>query len=228
MKKKWNWRKWCDEWILAGKGILLATKEKRFLVGFFVSFVVFSVLMNLLANGMGTFQLMWATGFSGTMKILGDAFLAVFGIGKNFLEWLPIFAIAVLQGVLIGLIALMWGKRVGTAGAKGGKSVKNHTKSAEKVSETTQNAENVQKAGIITGLIALGAGCPTCGTTLITPLIGTFVSTGSLAVAGVISTIVTWLAIVIALLSLHRLGVETYAIIINERYLKRHGRSDRK
>ena len=76
-------------------------------------------------------------------------------------------------------------------------------------------------AGIITGLIALGAGCPTCGTTLITPLIGAFVSTGSLSIAATISTIVTILAIIIAILSIKRLGEETYVIIINEKYLKK-------
>ena len=77
---------------------------------------------------------------------------------------------------------------------------------------------------IITGLIALGAGCPTCGTTLITPLIGVIFSTGSLSIAGTISTIVTWLAIIIAILSLKRLGEETYVTIINEKYLARHAK----
>lgn len=193
-----NWRKWCDEWILAGKGILLATKEKRFWVGFIISFLFFSLLMNLLANGFSTFQLMWATGFTGTLKILGDAILNIFGIGKIFLEWLPIFAITILQGTLIGLITLLWHKK------------------------RENNSGNLQQAGIITGLIALGAGCPTCGTTLVTPLISAFASTGSLAITGAVSTAVTVLAIVIALLSLHRLGLETYVIIVNEKYLEKH------
>ena len=98
---------------------------------------------------------------------------------------------------MIGLIVLLWNKK------------------------KEQNAENLGSAGIITGLIALGAGCPTCGVTLLTPLIGAFVSTGSLAIAGTISTIVTVLAIIIAVLSLKRLGEEVYVIIINEKYLAR-------
>ena len=61
--------------------------------------------------------------------------------------------------------------------------------------------------------------CPTCGTTLLTPLIGTIFSTGGLAITGTISTIITWLAIIIAILSLKRLGEEAYVIIINEKYL---------
>ena len=111
-----------------------------------------------------------------------------------FTDWIFVFFISLLQGVLIGLIVLLWNKK-------------------------NKNSENVQKVGIITGLIALGAGCPTCGTTLITPLLGMIFSTGSFAIVGVVSNVVTILAIVIAILSLKRMGLEMYAIIINERYL---------
>ena len=199
-----NWRKWLDDFVLASKGILLATKEKRFWYGFVPSFLFFGFLMNLLAGGFAKFELMGALGFPQSFKILGDAFLAIFGVGQPFLDWLPIFAISILQGILIGLIALLWKKK------------------------REQNAANLERAGIITGLIALGAGCPTCGTTLLTPLLGAIFSTGSLAIAGAISAIVTALAILIAILSLKRLGVETYVIIINEKYLIRHANSPKK
>ena len=191
-----NWRKWCDEFVLASKGILLATKEKRFWYGFIPTFIFFSMLINLLAGGFSKFELMYATGFSGTITILKDSFLSIFGINQIFTDWLPTFLISILQATLIGLIVFLWKKK-------------------------KDNSGNVEKAGIITGLIALGAGCPTCGTTLITPLLGAIFSTGSLAIAGAISTIVTILAIVIAILSLKRLGLETYVIIVNEKYLAR-------
>lgn len=192
-----NWRKWCDEFILAGKGILLATKEKRFWYGFVPAFLIFGLLLNLLSGGTAKFGLMSAVGFGGSLKIIADSFLGIFGFGHPFLDWLPIFAISVLQGILIGLIVLLWQKK------------------------KDQNSANLEKAGIITGLIALGAGCPTCGTTLLTPLIGAIFSTGSLAIASTVSTIVTWLAIIIAILSLKKLGEETYVIIINEKYLRK-------
>ena len=190
-----NWRKWLDEFVLAGKGILLATKEKRFWCGFIPSFLFFSLLMILLQGGFAKFELMGALGFPDSLKVIGDSILAIFGISQPFLDWLPIFAISLLQGILIGLIVLLWQKK------------------------KSQNAANLESAGIITGLIALGAGCPTCGTTLLTPLLGAIFSTGSLAIAGTISAIVTTLAIIIAILSLKRLGTETYVIIINEKYL---------
>ena len=192
-----NWRKWLDDFVLAGKGILLATKEKRFWYGFIPSFFFFGLLMNLLSGGTSKFNLMFTLGFEASLKILGESFLGIFGFHLPFLDWLPIFLISLLQGILIGFIVLLWNKK------------------------REQKAENLEKAGIITGLIALGAGCPTCGTTLLTPLLAAFFSTGGLAIAGTVSTIVTILAIIIAVFALKRLGLETYAIIINERYLKK-------
>ncbi len=202
MTRRFNWRKWLDEFILAGKGILLATKEKRFWYGFVPAFLFFGFLMNLLSGGFAKFELMSALGFPESLQILGNSFLAIFGVEQPFLDWLPIFAISILQGILIGLIVLLWNKK------------------------KSQNSANLEKAGIITGLIALGAGCPTCGTTLLTPLIGAIFSTGGLAITGAISTIITWLAIIIAILSLKRLGEETYVIIVNEKYLTKKAKKE--
>lgn len=195
-----NWRKWLDGFVLAGKGLLLATREKRFWYGFVPTFLFFGWLINMLSAGFTKFQLFFSLPFPGNLQILGDSFLAIFGVNKAFLDWLPTFAISVLQGVLIGLIVLLWSK------------------------QRQQNSANLEKAGIITGLIALGAGCPTCGTTLLTPLIGAIFSTGGLAITGTISTVVTWIAIIIAVLSLKRLGEENYVIIRNEKYLERKKR----
>ena len=193
--KKPNIRKWLDGFVLAFKGIGLACKEKRFWIGFTIAFLFFGTLMNLLSGGFAKFALM--NDFGRAMKIIGEAFLGIFGINQIFSEWVFVFLIALLQGILIGLIVLLWKKK------KDG------------------NSANVEKAGIITGLIALGAGCPTCGTTLLAPLIGAIFSTGGLAITGAISAVITVLAILIAILSLRRLGEETYVIIINERYMKK-------
>jgi len=198
-----NWRKWCDEFILAAKGILLATKEKRFWCGFIPTFIIFAILINLLSAGFSKFQLMFSSPEAFGV-IMRDAFLSIFGVNQIFLDWLPVFLICLLQAILVGLIVFLW-----------------HKKRKEK----DANSAGVEKAGLITGLVALGAGCPTCGTTLLTPLLGAIFSTGSLAIAGAISTIVTILAVIIAILSLKRLGLETYVIIIDEKYRRKHAES---
>ena len=202
-RKKINWRKWLDGFVLAGRGILMATREKKFWIGFIIAFLFFGTLMNLLAGGFTKFQLMGTMGFPSGLKIIGDAFIAIFGVNQVFSDWLFVFLLAVLQGVLIGLIVLLWQKK------------------------RDENAANAGKAGIVAGLIALGAGCPTCGTTLLTPLIGTVFSAGGVAVTGVVSRVVTVLAIIIAILSLRRIGLETYVIMVNEKYLKKHKKEEK-
>ena len=202
-----NWRKWLDGFALAAKGILLVTRERLFWFGFIPAFIFFGTLMNLLSGGFSQFELMGSLGFPDSLTVIGKAFINVFGINQYFLTWLPIFGISLLQGILIGLIVFLWRKKRENSGKSTGKS--------------SSNSDNVEKAGIITGLIALGAGCPTCGSTLITPLLGAMFSTSGLAITGTISTIITWVAIIIAILSLRRLGEETYVIIVNERFLKK-------
>lgn len=197
-----NWRKWCDDFVLAGKGILMATKEKRFWCGFIPTFIIFAILINLLSAGFSKFQLMFLSPEAFGL-VIRDAFLSIFGINQVFVDWLPVFLLCLLQGTLVGLIVFLWHKK----------------------REKGANSAGIEKAGLITGLIALGAGCPTCGTTLITPLLGAIFSTGSLAIAGAISTIVTVLAVIIAILSLKRLGLETYVIIIDEKYRSKHAES---
>ena len=44
MSWRFYWQKWLDEFVLAGKGILLATKEKRFWYGFVPAFFFFGFL----------------------------------------------------------------------------------------------------------------------------------------------------------------------------------------
>ena len=241
-----NWRKWLDEFVLAGRGILLATREKTFWYGFVPSFLFFGLLINLLSGGTAKFELMAATGFLNSLKILGDSFLAIFGFNHAFLDWFPIFLLSVLQGILLGVITLLAHKKrpdksasrlTANATPNASKTAPNTAKTTKSISKTSKTAQstpitahssaskvtdNLGSAGIITGLIALGAGCPTCGVTLITPLIGAIFSTGSLAIAGAVSSILTVLAIIIAILSLKRLGEEVYVIIINEQYLANH------
>ena len=202
VKRQFSFARWCDEWVLSAKGVVMATKTWKFWIGFFISFLFFGTLMNLLSGGFSKFELMGAVGFPENLRIIGSAIIGIFGVNMPFLEWLPVFLIAILQGTLIGIIVLLWDKK-------------------------RNNSANVEKAGIVTGLIALGAGCPTCSTTLLTPLLGAIFSTGSFAVAGAVSGIVTALAIIVALLALKRMGLETYAIIVNERYLAKQANKEK-
>ena len=155
-------------------------KTPRFWVFFVPVFVIFGTLLNLLSGGTSAFSLFWATDFGGKMRILGDAFLGLFGVGRPFLDWLVIFIVTLLQAVLISSIAVAW--------------------------KRNKDQESLQSSGIAAGLAILGSGCPTCGTALLTPVLATIFSTGGYAIAGVVSQVITWLSVIIVLFALYKVG----------------------
>ena len=209
-RPKFTWSRWLDEWRMAASGILLATRERRFRLVAILTFIIFGTLMHLLSGSTAALSLLWSADFAGKIKIIFDGFLANFGVGQSFLDWLMIFVITVLQSILLGLVVLVWQKH----------------RQNSKLQKTTSNADNVQSAGIVAGLAVLGTGCPTCGTTLLMPVIGAVFSTGGYALAGIISGIITAIAFLVALLALKRIGREAYALILSERFMRKHTKSN--
>lgn len=208
--KSWIRRleRWLDEWKIAFSGIILATRDARFLVTFGLTFVIFGTLMTLLAGSTAAFSLFGTADLWGKLRIIGDGFLGLFGVNRNFWDWILTFFVTLLQSILIGLVVMVWRRR-------------QRSKKAQVVTTAT-NSDNVQNAGLAAGLAVLGTGCPTCGTTLIAPLIGTLFSTSSYALASAISGILTAAAVIIALLALKRIGNDAYSLIVSERYQKKH------
>jgi len=204
--------RWVDEWKMAFSGILLATRNKSFNVTVIISFLVFGMLMNFLSSSTAAFSLFWATDFGGKMSILWDNFLAIFGVGRNFWDWLLTFCITLLQSILIGLVVFVWHKKRRTR--------------LERLTSGVQNADNVQSAGLVAGLAVLGSGCPTCGTTLLMPVLGTVFSSSGYMLAGVLSGVLTAGAIILALFTLKRIGKDAYALVCSESYEKRHQKKE--
>lgn len=200
--------RWLDEWKIAFSGIILATRDVKFLLTTVITFVIFGTLMTLLSGSTAAFSLFGAADFGGKLKIIGDGFLGLFGVNRNFWDWALTFFVTLLQSILIGLVVLVWRRR--------------RRSKKEQVVAVATNSDNVQNAGLAAGLAVLGTGCPTCGTTLIAPIIGTLFSTSSYALASVISGLLTAAAVIIALLALKRIGNDAYALIISERYQKQH------
>lgn len=209
--------RWVDEWKMALSGVLLATRDWKFDVIVVLTFVLFGTLMNLLSSSTAALNLFWATDFAGKMSILGDSFLAIFGVGRNFWDWILLFVITVLQSFLIGLVVFVWRK----------KHHSRHDQQNNHQAQKAHNADNLQSAGIVAGLAVLGSGCPTCGTTLLMPLIGTIFSSSGYVLAGTISGILTVAAVWLALFTMRRIGKEAYAMIKSEEFTKRHQVKDK-
>lgn len=204
--------RWVDEWKMALSGILLATRDWKFDIVVLAAFIIFGTLINLLSSSTAALNLFWATDFAGKMSILGDSFLAIFGVGRNFWDFLLNFIITVLQSFLIGLVVFVWRKK------------RRNVKEQKRAGAT--NADNLQSAGLVAGLAVLGSGCPTCGTTLLMPIIGTIFSSGGYALAGAISGILTVAAIWLALFTTRRIGKDAYAMILSEEFDKRHQKKE--
>lgn len=205
--------RWLDECKMALSGIVLATREWKFLVAFAISFIIFGTLMNLLSGSTAALNYFWMTDFFGKLKIIGEGFLAIFGIGRNFWDWIFTFFIVILQSILIGLVVLVWQKR---------------RRHREQIAASVKNASNVQDAGLVAGLAILGSGCPTCGTTLLAPALSAFFSSGSYFLAGLVSGVLTVAAVLLSLFALKRIGKDAYIMITSERYRKRHANVSQK
>lgn len=199
-----KFRRWLDEWCIAGAGIILVTKNRKFLVVFVLSFIIFGTLMSLLSSSTAVLGIFWNANVADKLKIIWDGFLSLFGVGRNFWDWLLTFLITILQSILIALVALVWQK-------------KRRSRKSQIVATAT-NADHLQNAGLAAGLAILGSGCPTCGTTLLAPVLGALFSSSSYALASAISGILTFAAVIIALLSLKHIGGDAYALIVSERY----------
>ncbi len=209
--KKFNPARFFDEFTLAGRGLLLATRKKNFWLAFAVTFVVFGTLINLLSSGFTSFQLIGSClgngDFVGTFRIIGNAFLAIFGIGREFLDFALNLALTLLQSILIALVVFVF----------------KHNRKTKRTEEKTDSGA-LESSAIVAGLAVLGSGCPTCGTTLLAPVLGAILSgtTGAVKLAGTLSLLLNIGAILLAVLVFRKLGYQTYAIIKSEEFKEKH------
>jgi hypothetical protein len=167
--------------------------------------------MHLLSTGLGAVQILFSPAaieykFN---SILAPAFLANFGVNMNFIDWLPIFLIAIIQGFLISLLIFT---------AKIRKESRELSKK-NKGAKIPRSSESGKTSAIAAGLAVLGTGCPTCGTSLLVPILGAAFA-GSSAVIGAISGVLMFIAILIALLSLQKVAEEYYVLSVMVKKLR--------
>ncbi len=83
-EKVWRYiRRWFDKWKIALSGILLSTKDIRFLVAFLITFIVFGTLMTLLSGSTAAWSLLGYRSWW-KMQIIGSGFLGLFGVDRSF------------------------------------------------------------------------------------------------------------------------------------------------
>ena len=260
--REWG-AKWLDDWKIALTGILLAARERLFWAWFLPVFFVFGILLNLLSSGTAAFALMVSGGFSVALDVVSKAFLGIFGVGRDFWDFLLVLIITILQATLIAEIAVVWrynkmnaqrisdrrrarGASSGAGASDGAEAIGGAEAAREEKTlgdagtsdreETLSGAGgdpnrdgmtiggSLQNSGLVAGLALLSGGCPTCGTALLAPIITSVFSGGGFALAGVISGGLTVLALVLALYTLKKVGLDAYALIKAEKRRKRKAR----
>ena len=158
----------------------------------------------------------------GAFKIIGGAFLAIFGVGRAFSDFIFNFVLTLLQSILIALVVFVAKHNRREKRAK--KADEDNKKTSEKSTIKSENSSGLESSALVAGLAVLGSGCPTCGTTLLAPVLGAILSgtTGAVSIAGTLSLILNIIAILIAILVFRKLGVQTYAIIKSEHFKENH------
>ena len=131
--------KFFDDFAIAGRGLLLATRKKSFWLPFFLTFFIFGIVINLLSSGFVSFQLIGGCissgDIGGALKIIYGAFLAIFGIGRAFSDFIFNFILILLQSILISLVVFIAKhnrrekrpkKEIGISAVRGGSIVGDH------------------------------------------------------------------------------------------------------
>ncbi len=187
---------------LSGVGMLL--KRPKYLAVFIVSLLIFLYILTFFKNGTSNWALLWSgVSFGTKMGILGRVFGDMF---SNFTDWYGILIIlmSLLQAITIMLLVFTWRNRE-----------KDHT----------LDGASTGGIGALLGFIALG--CPTCGVSILTPLLTAIAGTGAMAAAEGVSRVLIVLAFILLIYTVIKLGYVSFVTISAKKYKeKKHAKGN--
>lgn len=169
-------------------------RDGKFLKSFLFTFIIFGTVLNLLSSGFASLQIFHFADFWGKIKLVFDFFLAIFGVNRNFFDFLLLFLINFLQSILVALVFYILNFR------------------------RKNLSSEVQTTGIIASFFLLSSGCPTCGTTILTPIILAILGSSGLALVGTITNFVIFISFLLALYVFQKIGYEAYIILQDQQF----------
>lgn len=187
---------WADETKMALLGIGMVMRKVGYAAIAVVAFLIFAYLLTMFKDGTMTWSLLWSgLSFGSKLGVLGDVWIRVV---QNFTDWwgLILMLLAALQGLTISLLIFGW---------------------KMKLSSKTTNA-GLEAGGVGAAVSFLAVGCPTCGTTLLAPLLTVIAGTGAAALAEVLGWLFVVVAAVLLLHAARRLGYGAYIEITARRH----------
>lgn len=196
MKARNILEQWVDDTKLAIVGIGMVMKRPKYVVIAVAIFLAFAYILTLFKDGTTTWNLLWSgIGFGDKMWLLLEVWARVLA---NFTDWwgLCLMLLAMLQGLTVALLIFGWRMKLS--------------------SKTT--VAGLEAGGVGTALGFLALGCPTCGTTLLVPLLSLVAGSGAVALAETLGWILMAVAAVLLLHAARRLGYGAYVEITARRH----------
>lgn len=188
---------------LAFVGCGYCLRQPKYLTIFIISWVLFAYIFTFFRDG----NYNWAIISSGLgaekkIEVLGKCFLAIFSNFTSF-SGLGIIFLSFFQAVAIALMVFTY---------------KNRNKTA------TLNGASTSVVATALGFLALG--CPTCGISMLTPILTTIAGTGAGALSGTLGGIFIVVAFILIIFTLIRLGYLVFIIVSAENYKEKHERKN--
>jgi len=188
----------------AASSIWQLLKQPKYLAVFVVSLLLFLYILTFFKNGTSNWTLLWSgLTFGAKIGVLGRVAMDIL---TNFadLYGILIMMMSLLQAITIMLLVFTWRSR-----------------------EKDQLLDGASTGGIgaLFGFIALG--CPTCGVSILTPLLTAVAGTGAMAAAEGVSRILIVMAFLLLIYTVIRLGYTSYITISAKKYKeKKHAKSN--
>ena len=187
----------------AVSSIWMLLKRPKYLASFLVSLFVFLYILSFFKDGNGNWLLLCSNlSFGAKLEVLGRVCVKIL---DNFTDLYGILIIlmSILQALTIMLLIFTWRNRE-----------KDHA----------IDGASTGGIGAIFGFIALG--CPTCGISILAPLLTAVAGTGAMAAAEGISKVLIVLAFILLIYTVIKLGYVSFVTMSAKKYKeKKHAKS---
>ncbi|MBO4855317.1 hypothetical protein J5500_02860 [Candidatus Saccharibacteria bacterium] len=187
----------------AVSSIWILLKRPKYLASFLVSLFVFLYILSFFKDGSGNWLLLCSNlSFGAKLEVLGRVCVKIL---DNFTDLYGILIIlmSILQALTIMLLIFTWRNRE-----------KDHA----------IDGASTGGIGAIFGFIALG--CPTCGISILAPLLTAVAGTGAMAAAEGISKVLIVLAFILLIYTVIKLGYVSFVTMSAKKYKeKKHAKS---
>lgn len=184
---------------LGGIGISYLLSSKKYLLLFTLSWFFFLFFLTFFKDGSGNLSLLFS-GISAEQKmsLLGRVFVLCF---SNFLSLygLSLVLLSLLQGLAISLMVYTWRHK--------------HQDQALSSASTSTVASAL-------GFVALG--CPSCGISLLTPILSALAGASASILAERVGTVLTIVAFGLLFYSVFHLGYLVFVIVSARKYKEKH------